>query len=67
MAAASSPGSATPAPVNPCLTALARLRALPASVRGPVDFRALARLAAIRAGLDFGAEVGIGAAPIEGA
>ena len=67
MTAASSPGSATPAPVRLCFTALARLRALPSSVRGPVDFWALARLAAIRAGLDFGWAAGIGTAPIAGA
>jgi hypothetical protein len=33
--------------VNPCCTAFRLERALPCGVRGPVDFLALARLAAI--------------------
>ena len=36
-----------PAPVRPCFRALARERSLPSGVLGPVDFRALARLASI--------------------
>ena len=35
----------TPSPVRPCLRPLRREMALPSSVRGPVDFMALRRLA----------------------
>ena len=45
----SSPGSRWAAEVKPCLRALREARALPSGVLGPVDFWALARLAASRA------------------
>ncbi len=49
--AASSAGKATPAPVSPCLTALARDRAFPSAVFGPDDFLAFSRFEATFAAL----------------
>jgi hypothetical protein len=44
----SSPGSTAVCAVSPCVTALSRARSFPSSVRGPVDFFAFCRFAAMR-------------------